>query len=174
MADPFIGQIYLFAGNFPIRGYANCEGQLLSISQNSALFSILGTTYGGDGRSSFGLPDLRGRFAMHPGTGAGLPTYRLGERGGNYQTNIAANQLPAHVHSFAMPCNNAGGDTKDPTGAFPSIAADPPAQYSSAPNNFMGSENTGSVGANQSLSLQNPFLCINFQIALVGNYPSRN
>ena len=82
MSEPFVGQIIMFGGNFAIRGFAQCDGQLLGISQNTALFSLLGTTYGGDGRTSFGLPDLRGRFPMHVGTGPGLSPRRLGEKSG--------------------------------------------------------------------------------------------
>ncbi len=175
MAEPYIAQIYLFAGNFPIRGYANCTGQILSISQNAALFSILGTTYGGDGRTTFALPDLRGRMAMQPGTGPGLPNYSLGQKGGVFQTTLSTNQIPAHSHSCAMPCENqANGDTFDPQNAVPSVVEDKPQLYSTISDSNMLATNTSSVGGNQAVSTQSPFLGINFQIALVGLFPPRN
>ena len=92
--NPFIGQVLLFAGNFAPRGWALCQGQLLPINTNQALFSLLGTTYGGDGRTTFALPDLRGRAPLSPGTGAGLPQYSQGEKGGNYQTTLTTSNLP--------------------------------------------------------------------------------
>lgn len=97
--EPFIGEIILFAGNFAPRGWAFCDGQLLPISQNTALFSILGTTYGGDGRTTFGLPDLRGRVPIHEGTGAGLPGYYLGSRGGEYAHLLSVAEMPSHSHN---------------------------------------------------------------------------
>ena len=94
MSEPFIGEMKMFAGNFAPRGYALCDGQLLPINQNQALFSILGTTYGGDGRTTFALPDLRGRFPVHPGTGPGLSNRKLGEKGGQEAHKLATNTLP--------------------------------------------------------------------------------
>ena len=96
--DPLIGQIVMFAGNFPPAGWAFCEGQLLSIASNAALFSILGTTYGGDGRTTFGLPDLRGRFPMHPGTGPGLTTHSLGQAGGT-ETHTRSEEHTSELQS---------------------------------------------------------------------------
>ena len=98
MSDPFIGMVELFAGNFAPRGFAFCEGQLLSISDNTALFSILGTTYGGDGRTTFALPDLRGRVPVHPGSGPGLATIRLGEKSGTETETLTTGELPTHSH----------------------------------------------------------------------------
>ena len=98
MADPLLGEIKIFAGNFAPRGWALCDGQLLSISQNSALFSLLGTIYGGDGRTSFGLPDLRGRLPIHQGQGAGLSARQLGQSGGEEQTTLTVGHLPSHNH----------------------------------------------------------------------------
>jgi microcystin-dependent protein len=96
MSDPFVGEIRMFAGNFAPRGWAFCNGQLIPISQNTALFSLLGTTYGGDGRSTFALPDLRGRVPLHAGQGSGLSDYPLGSRGGSEQVVLTTAQLPAH------------------------------------------------------------------------------
>ncbi len=98
MSEPFIAEIRIFTGNFAPRGWAFCDGQLLQISQNPALFSLVGTTYGGDGRTTFGLPNLKGRAPMHPGNGPGLSSRRLGERGGVEEVTLAANQLGSHNH----------------------------------------------------------------------------
>lgn len=102
MGVAFIGEIKMFGGNFAPRAWAFCEGQLMSIAQNQALFSIIGTTYGGDGRTTFGLPDMRGRMPIHSGTGPGLPTYRLGDRSGAASYKLTVAQLPAHDHAAAV------------------------------------------------------------------------
>ena len=104
--DPFIGQIELFGFNFAPRGWAKCEGQILSISSNQALFSLLGTTYGGDGRTTFALPDLRGRAALHTGTGPGLSTYSWGQKSGSPSSPLVPAQLPPHTHSVAPACDD--------------------------------------------------------------------
>src|SRR3954453_18765030 len=114
MSEPFIGEIKLFAGNFAPRGYALCNGQLLAISQNPALFSILGTTYGGNGQTTFGLPDLRGRVPMHAGQGPGLTPRSLGEQSGTETVTLLSTQMPAHSHSLTADNNSA--DVTDPTG----------------------------------------------------------
>jgi len=118
MSEPFLAEIIMFGGNFAPRGWALCDGQLLPIAQYSAVFSLLGTNYGGDGRTTFGLPDLRGRIAMHPGTGPGLPTYRLGERGGNCQHQLTQPQMPAHTHTLdvKLRASTDGAGSTDPTG----------------------------------------------------------
>src|ERR1043165_3057908 len=100
MAEPFIGQIIMFGGNFQIRGYALCNGQILSIAQNTALFSILGTTYGGNGQTTFALPDLRGRVPMHPGQGPGLSSRTLGEQSGSETVTLLTTQIPGHTHTL--------------------------------------------------------------------------
>src|SRR4051812_1587744 len=99
MAEPYIGEIMMFAGNFAPRGWALCDGSLLSISQNTALFSILGTTFGGNGQTTFGLPDLRGRLPMHPGQGPGRTGRTLGESGGAETVTLNTTQMPAHTHT---------------------------------------------------------------------------
>lgn len=172
--NPFIGAIIMFGGNFAPRGWALCDGQLLPISQYSALFSILGTTYGGDGRSTFGLPDLRGRVPMHAGTGAGLTPRQLGERGGQETVTLTTNQIPAHSHTiFAV---SAVGDSNDPnnrllanTGAFDN-------EYSANTSGHvaMSSSMVQNVGNGQPHNNVQPFLCVNFIIALQGTYPSRS
>src|SRR5512132_2194680 len=107
MADPFIAEIRLFAGNFAPRGWATCDGQLLSIAQNTALFSLLGTTYGGNGQTNFALPDLRGRAAIHQGQGPGLSQYVLGEVGGLENVTLITTQIPAHTHTATVTINPA-------------------------------------------------------------------
>lgn len=104
--EPFIGQIIMFGGNFAPRNWAFCDGQLISIQENQALFSILGTTYGGDGRTTFGLPDLRGRVSMHQGTGPGLSPRKLGEKGGGENVQLATERGPAHTNTQPFQCVN--------------------------------------------------------------------
>ena len=117
MSDPFIGQITMGGWNFAPRGWALCDGQLLSISQNAALFSLLGVTYGGDGRTTFQLPDLQGRFPMHPGTGGGLSPRKLGQRGGTETVTLDVQQMPTHAHT--VNCRRADGDNANPVGNVP-------------------------------------------------------
>src|SRR6185295_12464655 len=117
MSEPFIGMIVMFAGNFAPRNWAFCNGQLLSIAQNTALFSILGTTYGGDGRTTFALPDLRGRVPIHPGQGPGTSNYSLGQQGGVENVTVTQNQLPAHSHGVNAVAQ--GGNQASPVGNLP-------------------------------------------------------
>ncbi len=170
--DPIIGMIFIFAGNFEIRDYAFCNGQLLSISQNTALFSILGTTYGGNGQTTFALPDLRGRTPIHFGQGPGLSSIALGEAGGTETTTLIASQLPAHNHT--IPASNLPGTLASPTGAVMANSGNLDKEYnpSSSANTTMAS--TGIAGGNLPISLRNPYLGLNYQIALFGIYPSRN
>ncbi len=170
MSEPFIGEIIMFGGNFAPRGWSFCEGQLLNISSYTALFSILGTTYGGDGRTTFALPDLRGRSPMHHGQGAGLPNYGLGQRGGIYETTLTINQLPAHSHTIGG--NSGEGDDTNPSGRYAASSGDDLDLYANASNVSMGS--TGSVGNNLPVSTQSPYLAISFIIALTGTFPSRS
>jgi len=167
--DPFIGQVILFGGNFAPRGWAFCEGQLLAISSHSALFSILGTIYGGDGRTSFALPDLRGRTAIQQGNGPGLSDRRLGQRGGNYQ-NIMTNQnMPSHNHIVTMPNSTAPGGEDEPgaIGAAPIYSED-------AANASYPGVSAGFTGGQQPINNMQPYIAVNYIIALVGTYPSRN
>ena len=175
MAEPYIGQVIMFCGNFAIQGFAGCDGQLMPINQNTSLFSLLGTTYGGNGTTSFGLPDLRGRIPLHVGDGPGLPNFVQGQSGGSLERTLGANNIPPHSHSFALPCNNLTANTEDPENAYMGVEASKPVQFSTAPNQLMGNVNTDTVGGpGDSFSIQNPYLVIRFLIALQGTYPSRN
>lgn len=185
MAEPFIGQIIQFAGNFQIRGYAFCNGQLLSIAQNTALFSILGTTYGGNGQTTFGLPDLRSRMSVHFGQGAGLSNISLGELGGTESVTMNANQMPAHTHTSTLGASTAKATLQTPAagtvlartkdGAAPGPAL--PLIYlpsGTATNVNLGGLNVAATGGGQPLGIRNPYLGLNYLIALQGIFPSRN
>ncbi len=172
MSEPFVGEIRMFAGNFAPRGWALCDGQLLAISQNDALFSLFGTIYGGDGRTSFGLPELRGRIPIHQGTGSGLTPRRLGARAGDERVTLTGNQLPAHTH--AASCST-GGNSADAAGHV--WATDPAgfsAGFNTAADNQMASTKIEAAGGSRSHNNLMPFLCVNFIVALFGIYPSRS
>ncbi len=171
MADPFLGQIVMFGGNFAPRGWALCDGQLLAISQNSALFSILGTTYGGDGRTTFALPDLRGRVPVHAGTGPGLTPYRLGERGGQEAVTLTTAQIPSHTHSLNASTDPAN-DT-NPSGKLPARAAED-TYVTGTPSATLSPQAAANTGGNQSHGNVQPYQAVNYIIALQGTFPSRN
>ena len=171
--DPLIGEIKLFAGNFAPRGWAFCEGQLLPISQNTALFSILGTTYGGDGRTTFALPDLRGRVAIQEGTGPGLSTYRLGQRGGQEFVTLNTSEIPPHRHS--VNAVSATGNNASPQNNYLANTAGLDREYSDTnPDIQMNGSMIGSVGGGQAHENRHPFLTLNYIIALTGVFPSRS
>ena len=172
--EPFIGEIKLFAGNFAPRGFAFCSGQLLAISQNQALFSILGTTYGGDGRTTFGLPDLRGRVAMGPGQGAGLSNYALGQKGGAEQVTLNANQIPAHSHD--LHANTQAATTNAPAGAALANTRGRDWDYDSSGNvnTTLSDKSIGTSGGGQAHENRQPYLAVHYIIALQGIYPSRS
>ncbi len=166
MADPYIGEIRIFAGSFAPRSWTFCDGQLLSISQNTALFAIIGTTYGGDGETTFGLPDLRGRAAMHAGNGPGLTSRGIGQRGGA-ETATAA-QIPSHSHTLQGVDADAQGT--DPTGNRLATSNEDNYDDQGVPNVSMSSLATGSCN-HQSHDNMQPYLTLNFIIALVGIFP---
>ena len=166
--EPFLGQIQAFGFNFPPRGWAFCNGQLLPISQNTALFSLLGTTFGGDGETTFALPDLRGRYIRHVGTGPGLDTVSWGQRGGTNQTTLGTAQMPSHHHVHSPGANTGAANVDDPSLAYPAGGD----FYAGGSNTTMGSTNTGNTGGGQPFNILNPFLGIYVSIALVGIYPS--
>ena len=179
MADssPIIGTIMIFAGNFAPRGFAFCSGQLMSIQQNTALFSILGTTYGGNGVSTFALPDLRGRVPVQQGTGPGLPSVQLGEASGSPNTTLLSVNLPAHSHGFAGQTAGSEGSSPGPTVvlATPGEAGTPTPAYSTGTRNVVLSPaSITPAGNGQPVNVQNPFTGLNYIIALQGIFPSRN
>jgi microcystin-dependent protein len=174
MAEGMIGEVRVFAGNFAPRSWALCEGQLLSIAQNSALFSILGTTYGGDGRTTFQLPDLRGRAVVGPGTGPGLSSYTLGQRGGVQSNTLTINQLPSHTHTANA--RNGDGNTNVAQGNFWSkdLGTQSGTYHSGPANGSMNPAAISSVGNGQSVENRQPYLAMYWIICVQGIYPSRN
>ncbi|MCL1122218.1 tail fiber protein [Shewanella seohaensis] len=194
MSEPFIGQISMFAGNFAPRGWAFCNGQLLSVSQHTALFSILGTTYGGNGQTTFALPNLQGRVPVHIGQSLDTSNYMLGEAGGVESVTLTINQMPAHSHQVTK----AGSGSLQVAGTGSNASTTP-----SATNNILGASAAGGspaaaiwsdelndpvslanpinanfivqlAGGSQPFSIRNPYLGMNFIIALEGLYPTRN
>lgn len=192
MSQPFLGAIILVPYNFAPRGYAFCNGQTLAISQNTALFSLLGTTYGGNGQTTFNLPDLRGRAPVSSGQGAGLSLYSLGQTGGVEQITLTTNNLPSHTHSVpasgltaAANVKNAPANSKSPAGNVPATeAAGVTATYSSDTSSLTqmasqavtvgGAATAQPTGSNLPFSSLNPYLTLNYCIALQGIFPSRN
>jgi microcystin-dependent protein len=172
MAEPFIGEIKMFAGNFAPQGFAFCDGQLLAISQNEALFSLLGTIYGGDGQTAFALPDLRGRIPVHMGNGPGLSLRMIGSKGGNETVTLTAANLPSHAHGFAGSADAA--DSKNPKQRVPAVAAEAVYGPAGDPPASMGPSALEPTGGGQPHPNMQPFQCLNFIIALFGIYPSRN
>ena len=168
MADAFIGEIRIFAGNFAPSSWAFCDGQLLQIAGNTALFSIVGTIYGGDGRTTFGLPDLRGQAPMHPGNGPGLTSRILGERGGAETATVTAAQIPSHSHTL----QGVDADAQDtnPTGNRLATSNEDNYDDQGVPNVPMSSLATGSF-MNQTHDNMQPYLTLNFIIALAGIFP---
>jgi microcystin-dependent protein len=172
MSEPFIAEVRIFAGNFAPRGWAFCSGQLLPISQNTALFSLIGTTYGGDGRTTTALPNLQDQVPMHPGRGPGLTSRRLGERGGTDTVTLISNQIPSHTHS--MKGVSDAPNQSSPAGARLAAApmyeaGDTTGTLADLASSAMG--NSGSGGSHNNIQ---PYLGLFFIIALVGLYPSRN
>jgi microcystin-dependent protein len=181
--EVFIGTIQPFAFNFAPRNWALCNGQIISIAQNSTMFALLGTTYGGNGQSTFGLPNLQGRMPIGMGQGPGLPDYSIGEAAGSPSTVLTSNQMPAHTHAMQVqvastPSNPAV--TPSATNQFlgASSAGGPLAaaiwsDELSSPTN-MGGAQAGPAGGNQPMDIMNPYLALNFSIAILGLFPSRN
>ena len=175
MADPFVAEIRIFPFNFAPKGWAFCDGQLLPISQNTALFSLLGTTYGGDGKSNFALPDLQGNAPMHPGQGPGLSLHDLGETGGSDTVTLLQSEMPAHAHSLRA--HNADQADHQNPDASTSIAqsANGAAFQSTTNSNLMPLADATLAPAGGDLPHNNlqPYLTLNFCIAMQGVYPPR-
>ena len=172
MSEPFVGEIRMFAGNFAPRGWAFCDGQLLTVSQNDALFSLLGTIYGGDGRTTFGLPDMRGRIPVHAGHGPGLSERRLGAKAGAEKVTLTVNQLPSHTHTPRF--DAAAGSESDPAGKVPGASPNVRRFRPAAANAGMAADAVSTVGDSRSHTNLMPYLCVHFIVALFGIYPSRH
>lgn len=172
MTDPFIAEIRLFPFNFAPRGWAFCNGQLLAISQNTALFSLLGTTYGGDGITTFALPNLNGRVPMHPGQGPGLSPHDLGEFGGAETVTLLSSEMPAHTHALTASATDAG--ERSPAGQQPANELGSINSYA-APGGVtpLAAEAVTPTGGSQPHNNTQPSLVLAFAIALQGIYPSR-
>ncbi|AWM12799.1 phage tail protein [Flavobacterium sediminis] len=182
--EPFIGEIKLFGFNFAPLGYSLCAGQIISISQYTALFSLIGTTYGGNGQTTFALPDLQGRMPIGQGQGPGLPLYTMGQKAGSTTKTLTTSNLPPHIHSLLnahvnLQASTDNADELSPAGNFPATATD--AIYSgngATPNTYTGgavlSGTTDVTGSGIPVDIMNPYLTINFSIAMQGIFPSRN
>jgi microcystin-dependent protein len=175
MADPFVAEIRIFPFNFAPKGWAFCDGQLLPLSQNTALFSLLGTTYGGDGKSNFALPNMQGNAPMHPGQGPGLSLHDLGEIGGSETVTLLQSEIPSHAHTARA--SSQQGDVQQPTnttslarptGAVPYVPGTP-----APPLVMMADQSLTPAGGDQSHNNMQPYLTLNFCIALQGVFPPR-
>lgn len=181
--DQYLANVTIFAGNFAPRGWAFCQGQLVSIAQNSALFSLIGTIYGGDGQVTFALPDLRSRVAVHAGQMPGGSTYVIGEVAGVESVTLTTGQMAAHNHAFVSAAgnptaNSAAGALSDPTNAVPAVISAANVYAAAGTGSVMATFNcsttTAPTGQNQPFTLQSPYLAMNYVICMEGIFPSRN
>lgn len=173
MADPFVAEIRIFGGNFAPRGWATCDGQLLPISQNTALFSLLGIYYGGDGRSTFALPDLQGRVPMHHGTGPGLTQRQLGEAAGSEAIALVQNEMPAHAHA-ALSTSVAATDTNPNARVLALSGEDTFLSRSNRTLTAMSPQSLAPAGGSLPHNNLQPYLVLTFIIALQGIFPPRS
>lgn len=184
MPEVYLGTIWMVGFNFAPVGWALCNGQLLPIQQYAALFSLLGTYFGGDGQRTFGLPDLQGRVPIHMGNGAGLSPYQLGQNGGAENITLLSTQLPQHLHTVATPCSTADATVNSPANAYPAITAIPASGKTATPvptyasaataGQTMAQFNTGNAGGNLPHANIQPYMTVNFIIATQGLFPSRS
>jgi microcystin-dependent protein len=180
MSEPFLGEIRMVSWNFAANGWALCNGQMMPISQYQALFALLGTTYGGNGTTTFALPNLQGRVPIHQGAGLGLSPYTIGESSGSENITLLANQMPTHNHLMGV--SNLPGTVADPTNAILAQGNSGAGRSPVPVSNYVSTAATGTLaptaiassGGNQPHSNIQPFLCINFIIALNGIFPSRS
>jgi microcystin-dependent protein len=174
MSDQFVAEVRIFPLSFAPKGWALCDGQLMAISQNTALFSLLGTTYGGDGRSTFALPNMQGRAPMHPGQGPGLSLHDLGETGGSPTVTLLESEMPSHGHAMNSEARfDANTGAPSPNAAFSRTASGTPYQTSNSTNVTMALNTIVAVGGNQPHNNMMPYLTLNFCIALQGIFPPR-
>jgi microcystin-dependent protein len=175
MSQPYLGSIMMFGGNFAIRGWQMCNGQTLSISSYTALFSIIWTYYGGNGVSTFQLPNMQSRVPLHQGTGLGLSTYVIGETGGTENVTLLYNNMPVHTHTVNAVSGLA--DKITPTGNLlgaETNGSKPEIYSASTANTTMNANMIGTAGGNVPFPVLQPYLCVTFLIAMVGIFPSRN
>lgn len=170
MSEPYLGQIEAYAFNFAPRGWLMCDGQLLPIQQYQSLYSLLGTTYGGDGRTTFALPDLRGRTSLNFGDGAGLTNRTIGEKSGQETVSLNVGDIPSHTHTASGSNEEAGSTT--PGGNVPATTAVP--IYQSTPNTAMNANMIGLAGGGQPHNNMQPYLVLNWCICIEGLFPPRN
>jgi microcystin-dependent protein len=171
MADPFVAEIRIMPTNFAPSGWAFCHGQILPLSQNTALFSLLGTTYGGNGKSNFALPDLQGRAPMHPGQGPGLSLHDLGETGGSETVSLLESEIPSHNHT--MVAINDVGDTNSPAGNGFARSSGGAVYGTAGGNANLSDKALAPAGGDQPHNNMQPYLTLNFVIALQGVFPPR-
>ena len=170
MSSPFVGEIRMFGGNFAPAGWAFCNGAVMAIDQNDTLFNLIGTTYGGDGQSTFALPDLQGRVPIHMGQGAGLSSYTIGEQGGTETVTLTTNQIPSHGH-LAMGQSANGNQPAPGGGVWASSSLN---QYANvAADTNMNAANIGMDGGSQPHENIMPYLCVSFILSLFGVFPSQ-
>lgn len=172
MADPFVAEIRIFPFNFAPKGWAFCQGQILPLSQNTALFSLLGTMYGGDGKSNFALPNLQNSIALHAGQGPGLSPYTQGETGGTETVALLTSEIPSHIHQAK--CSTTDGNDYGPAGDFwaPDVTGNP--QYGATGDVTMAPDAVGAAGSSQPHNNMQPYLALNYCIALQGVFPPRS
>jgi microcystin-dependent protein len=172
--DPFVAEIRIFPFNFAPKGWAFCDGQILPLSQNTALFSLLGTTYGGDGKSNFALPNMQGNAPMHPGQGPGLSLHDLGETGGSETVTLLESEMPSHSHALQSASPSFAGSANDPTGNVLAKAVGINAYTTVlSPLVTMADQAIAPAGGDQPHNNMQPYLTLNFCIALQGVYPPR-
>ena len=172
MAQPFLSEIRIFSFNYPPKGWALCNGQTMAINQNQAVFALLGTTYGGDGRTTFQLPNFQGRVGIHQGTGSG-GSYVMGQVGGEAAHTVTVAEMPTHTHSFAVATSGILTSPKGNTFCTP-LSATPLNMYSPTDGSAANAAMIGTTGGSQPHGNMQPFLALSFCIALTGIFPSRN
>lgn len=174
MSDPYIGEIRMFAGNYAPQGWALCDGTLMSVSENDALFALIGTTYGGDGQTTFALPDMRGRLPLHQGTGPGLTTRVMGQMFGSEEVTLLQTQMPSHAHPLVVSTLDAV--TSEVSNALPAGQPGDTLYLSnpSVPAASMSNRTLQTAGGSQPHDNTMPFVCVNFIISLFGIFPSQN